>query len=121
MASKCRKRDGIMAKISKVKEYAARYLHEVIGMEVTNIAKEIDVTAESIKQALHIDPEGRANIKTASSSTKDSSFIQQTCSKGTKNVTIMTEGAAQLADEAAKAARNTTNTKFDSCIRRSRD
>lgn len=104
-----------MKKISKIKEYAARYLYEVLHMELSTIAKEIDVTQKTLSEILNI-PENnnQANIKTASS--KTSSFITQTAVKGTKNVTIMTQGASQIGDE----TKNKSNKKFESSIYRPR-
>ena len=46
------KRDGIMAKVSKVKEYAIKYLKEVIGMDNKQIANELKITQETVKDIL---------------------------------------------------------------------
>lgn len=104
-----------MKKISKIKEYAARYLYEVIGMEIETISKEIDVTKETLTSILGAkDTNSNPNVKTVSS--KASSFINQTAAKGTPNVTIMTQNGSQLGDQQTK----TTNKKFESSIYRPR-
>lgn len=102
-----------MKKISKIKEYAARYLYEVIGMEIENISKEIEVSKETLAVVLE-NSKQNANIKTVTS--KTDSFINQTAVKGTKNVTIMTQNGSQLGDTSNKS----TNSKFESFIYRPR-
>lgn len=94
-----------MKKLSKLKEYAARYLHEVINMELSEIGKEIGASVESIVGTLGLNEEKAKtnNIKTVT--TKANSFITETAVKKTKNVTIMTQAASQAGDE----AKNKTN------------
>jgi len=106
-----------MKKISKIKEYAARYLHEVIGMKLEDISKEVGVSSTTLSEVLNIPEKIAADIKTAKSSAKkDSAFIKHTASKGTKNVTIMTETASALGDE----HKPSTNSKFQSAVYRPR-
>ena len=114
MAKECRKRDGIMAKVSKVKEYATRYLQEVIGMEEKQIAKELKLTQETVKDILGTESPHKANIKTATS--KTDSFIRETAVKRTKNVTIMTEAASQTTDN----EQNKINPKYSNSINQAR-
>jgi predicted transcriptional regulator len=114
MVEKCRKRDGIMAKVSKTKEYATRYLKEVIGMEYKQIAKELNMTQEVVRNILGEESPHKANIKTTSS--KTDSFIRETAVKKTKNVTIMTEPASQAGDD----QENKINPKYEKVIYRPR-
>lgn len=86
-----------MAKVSKTKEYAVRYLKEVIEMEDKQIAKELKVTQETVATILGTENPNKANIKTATS--KTDSFIRETSGKRNKSVTIMTESASQSGDE----------------------
>lgn len=103
-----------MAKVSKVKEYAARYLKEVIGMEEKQIAKEVSLTVETLQTIFETENSNNANIKTVSS--KTDSFVQETAVKRTKNVTIMTEAASQLAEQQDKPV----NSKFENAVYRPR-
>jgi len=102
-----------MKKISKINEYAARYLYEVIGMEIKNISEEINISVETLESILENSQPPNQNIKTKSS--KTNSFIRETAVKGTKNVTIMTEAASQL-----NAGNKSNNSKFESSVYRPR-
>lgn len=104
-------------KISKIKEYAARYLYEVIGMEIDSISEEVNVSTETLTDLLDQSKRGEANIKTVTSPSNKNKFIRETCVKGTKNVTIMTEGASQLGGNSEKTS---VNSKFESSVYRPR-
>jgi len=115
MVKKCRKRDGIMAKVSKIKEYATKYLKEVIGMDNKQIANELKLTQETVKDILGTESSRNATIKTATS--KADSFIRETAVKKTNNVTIMTETASQTTD----GKQTTLNSKYSNAINKARE
>mgnify|MGYP002843646942 FL=1 len=116
MVEKCRKRDGIMANVSKTKEYAIRYLKEVIEMENKQIAKELKVAQETVDNILGQEKPNKATIKTATS--KTDSFIRETAGKKTNNVTIMTQAASELSDSKPKS--NTISSKYTNAIKKAR-
>lgn len=107
----------MMTKISKTKEYAARYLKEIIGMNDEDISKEIQLSIDSIKQIFQQNNQQNENVKTVSS--KANSFISQTSAKGVKNVTIMTEGASRMGDD--KPVTNEIKTRYKNCIHKARE
>jgi len=115
MVKKCRKRDGIMAKLSKTKEYAVRYLKEVIEMEDKQIAKELNLSLQSVQDIVGVENSDKANIKTVTS--KADSFIRETSQKRTKNVTIMTQAASQLTDD----RQGNTNPRYKNAINKARE
>jgi hypothetical protein len=87
-----------MKKLSKLKEYAARYLHEVINMDISEIGKEIGASVESITTTLGLN-ENKTNNNIKTVTNKANTFINETAVKRTKNVTIMTQSASQAGDE----------------------
>lgn len=109
-----------MAKLSRVKEYAARYLHEHVKMDLKDIAKELDVTEETVKTTLEIEAT-ETPLKTVTSKTSD--FINETAMKGTQNVMIMTEAASTRSDIAKKSLRDNAgpNSKYENVIRKARE
>lgn len=115
MVKKCGKRDGIMAKVSKTKEYAVRYLKEVIQMEDKQIAKELNLSEQTVVDIVGVESSNNANIKTVSS--KADSFIQETSGKRTKSVTIMTQAASQLTDD----KQSNINSKYKNAINKARE
>ena len=52
-----------MAKVSKVKEYATKYLKEVIGMDNKQIANELKLTQETVKDILGTESSRNSTIK----------------------------------------------------------
>ena len=108
-----------MKKLSRVKEYAARYLHTEMNMDFKAIAKELNVTEDSVKNTLEVQ-EKESPLKTVTSKTTD--FINETSMKGTQNVMIMTEGASQRLDNIQEKNRSAApNSKYESVIRKARE
>ena len=108
-----------MKKLSRVKEYAARYLYNDMNMDFKAIAKELSVSEETIKNTLEVAKE-ESPLKTVTSKTTD--FINETSMKGTQNVMIMTEGASQRLDGIAEKQRSTgPNEKYTNVIRKARE
>lgn len=106
-----------MTKISKTKEYAVRYLKEVIEMENKQIAKELKVAQETVDNILGEEKPNKATIKTASS--KTDSFIRETAVKKTDNVTIMTQAVSELSDSKRKS--DTISSKYTNAIKKARE
>jgi predicted transcriptional regulator len=107
-----------MKKLSRVKEYAARYLHKDCSMSFKEIAKELAVTEETVKNTLEIETK-ESPLKTVTSKTSD--FINETSMKGTQSVMIMTEGASQQLDGISETHRSAPNTKYENVIRKARE
>tara|TARA_Y100000401_G_scaffold83119_1_gene68473 strand:- start:603 stop:932 length:330 start_codon:yes stop_codon:yes gene_type:complete len=109
-----------MKKLSRVKEYAARYLLSEVKMDCKAIAKELGVTEETIRNTLEM-PKEESPLKTVTSKTSD--FINETSMKGSQNVMIMTEGASQKLDGIAEKQRaeNGPNSKYENVIRKARE
>lgn len=106
-----------MAKINKVKEYASRYLKEVIGMSDEDISKEIGISVDAVK-GIFVQSSENQKLKTVTS--KANSFINQTAAKGVKNVTIMTENASRMCDD-NKQSSNETRVRYKNCIHKARE
>ena len=108
-----------MKKLSRVKEYAARYLYTEVKMDFKGIAKELNVTEESVKNTLEVQ-EKESPLKTVTSKTSD--FINETSMKGTQSVMVMTEGASQKLDGISEKQRSDgPNTKYSNVIRKARE
>ncbi len=108
-----------MKKLSRVKEYAARYLYTEVKMDFKGIAKELNVTEESVKNTLEVQ-EKESPLKTVTSKTSD--FINETSMKGTQNVMVMTEGASQKLDGISEKQRSDSpNPKYTNVIRKARE
>lgn len=86
-----------MAKISKTKEYAIKYLlnHEKKNPE--EIASELKLPLADIMQIVK-----SVNEKSKNKNKITDAMIRHTSAKKDNNVSIMTEGAAQLSDEFIK-------------------
>lgn len=84
-----------MAKISKTKEYAIKYLSTYAKKEAGDIAKELKVSLAEVEKVL------KTSSKTAPAKTDKTKdlMIRQTSAKKMNTVSIMTEAAAQLSDE----------------------
>lgn len=86
-----------MAKISKTKQYAIKYLSDYGKKSPEEISSELKLPlAEVIKVVGESQPKSKSKDKTADL------MIRHTSSKKTNTVSIMTEGAAQLSDEFVK-------------------
>lgn len=96
-----------MKSVTKLHEYAARYLYQTIQMEVKNIAKEIGLTQKQVEKILNIS-KNAANIPTTTSSTenRDPALIVNKTQGNRGGVTIMTAAASTKADEVNKKSEN---------------
>lgn len=88
-----------MAKLSKTKEYAIRYLFDHAKKSVKDIATELKVSVSEVERVVKTKQPKTAKAKT--DKTKEL-MIRQTSSKKINSVSIMTEAAAQLSDEFIK-------------------
>lgn len=88
-----------MAKLSKTKEYAIKYLSIYGKQSDEDISKELKVSVADVKKVLKSSVSQTAPAKT--DKTKDL-MIRQTSAKKMNTVSIMTEAAAQLSDEFIK-------------------
>ena len=86
----------------RIKEYAIRYLSEVMDMPSESIAKELKMTIKSIdKVILKKEAAKCEKIETPVSTTKKA-MIRHTSGKNSNSVSIMTEAASQLGDHFKK-------------------
>lgn len=88
-----------MAKLSKTKEYAIRYLLD-IKKTPAEISKELKISIEDVNDVV-----GEKSAPAKTDKTKDL-MIRQTSVKKSNSVSIMTEAAAQLSDEFVKSMNN---------------
>lgn len=88
-----------MAKLTKTKEYAIKYLSICGKQSDEDISKELKVSVADVKRVLKSSSSPVAPTKT--DKTKDL-MIRQTSAKKMNTVSIMTEAAAQLSDEFIK-------------------
>lgn len=92
-------------KKTKEVEYAVKYLYDIKKLTPTQISLELGV-AEAIV-------DGIINAPTESTPRQESKsqklMIRQTASKKINNVSVMTEAASQVNDEAVKNFGNTTS------------
>jgi phosphohistidine phosphatase SixA len=86
-----------MAKISKTKEYAIKYLSTYGKKDAEDIAKELKLSLADVNKVL----QSSCKAPTKTDKTKDL-MIRQTSAKKSNTVSIMTEAAAQLSDEFIK-------------------
>jgi hypothetical protein len=98
-----------MAKLSKTKEYAIRYLSDNMGLNAQQISKELKLSIEDIEKIL---PPMKESLK--EDKTKDLR-ISQTAVKKINSVSIMTEAASQVNDEMIKNM-NTSGRNLNSVI-----
>lgn len=87
-----------MAKVSKTKEYAIKYLADHAKKSPKEISTELKISLADVEQVLGEKPK---TAKAKTDKTKDL-MIRQTSAKKTNTVSIMTEAAAQLSDEFVK-------------------
>jgi hypothetical protein len=87
-----------MAKISKTKEYAIKYLFDHAKKSVKDISTELKVSVSDVERIVGTKPK---TAKAKTDKTKDL-MIRQTSAKKMNTVSIMTEAAAQLSDEFIK-------------------
>lgn len=85
-----------MAKISKTKEYAVRYLSEYDKKSPEEISSELKLPLTEVIKIV-----GESKTKNNKDKTTDL-MIRHTSGKKTNTVSIMTESAAQLSDEFVK-------------------
>jgi hypothetical protein len=110
MVTQCRKRDGIMAKLTKTEMYAIRWLnHE--GVNSAKIAEELSLLENDVIKTIEKNSRSKKEdeedkIKTGKSSTASRSqnlMIRETSAKKTNNVSIMTGAASMMNDELMKS------------------
>lgn len=102
-----------MAKLSKTKEYAVKYLHSQ-NKSVEEIAAELKVPLKTVKELCK-----PPKVEKPKDKTKDL-MIRQTAGKKMNSVSIMTEAAAQLGDEFMKGV-DAIRKRTESFIFRPRD
>lgn len=105
-----------MAKISKTKEYAIKYLSNTMKMSPDIISKELNISLADIQNVLNTEAETTNNKKDKISKSHQM-MIRHTRDKKTNNVSIMTEGASQFNDAMrdkiqAKASRSSKDAIF---------
>lgn len=112
MAIQCRKRDGVMPKITNVQKYAILWLdHSKNSIE--EISKELNLTEKQINSVLsnNVKKEG---VQTKSSPVNGSNsknlMIRETANKK-KHVAIMTKESSMINDESKKKNIELKNTK----------
>lgn len=87
-----------MAKISKEKEYAIKYLLSQ-GKSVEDVANELTVKANQVEKFV----EKQETVAPAKTDKTKDLMIRQTSSKKTNSVSIMTQAASQVGDEFYKS------------------
>ena len=98
MVIQCRKRDDIMAKLSKSNFYAIQWLSSQ-GKSPSEIAQELNISEKQVESnitAQATQPADQSKI------TPKNLMITQTSGKGTNTVAIMTKQASELGDELKK-------------------
>ncbi|NBU33452.1 hypothetical protein EB118_23385 [bacterium] len=88
-----------MTKVTKIHEYAVKYLHSVLQMETKTIAKEIGLTKKQVENVLQLSKNN--SIPTNISSTDNELVLNKTQSNN-KGVSIMTQAASTKGDEVIK-------------------
>jgi hypothetical protein len=91
-----------MAKLSKTKEYAISYLHSK-NIDATKIATELKIPIDQVNKFIKTLPVD--DVEKTSPAKKDKTknlMIRQTSGKKSNTVSIMTEAASQVLDEAYK-------------------
>jgi hypothetical protein len=110
-----------MKNISKLQEYAIKYLYEVIKMEPKTIAKELGVTPKAVQKTLNIQATTNNSIKTVTSSVENTSLIGNKTMSNRSGVTIMTEAASTKSEEIRKQLGQTISRTARNAIYRPRD
>lgn len=106
-----------MAKITKTKEYAIRYLFNYAKKTPEDIAAELKIPLKNVQDIIGT----KTKIsKTKTDKTKEL-MIRQTSAKKNNNVSIMTEAAAQLSDEFVKNMDSKNKERTAKYIYRPRD
>lgn len=95
-----------MAKTNKRKEleYAVKYLHDTMKLDIKAIALELGVAEAVVDGILSQQP---TEPKAKKVSKSQNLMIRHSSAKKNNNVSIMTEGASQLNDEFKKSINNT--------------
>jgi hypothetical protein len=106
-----------MSKITKIHEYATKYLYATLKMDPKTIAKEVGLTKKQVDNILDI---SNANsIPTTTSSTDSELIINKTQSQN-KGVSIMTQAASTKGDEVIKQLGNVVSRTARNAIFRPR-
>jgi hypothetical protein len=94
-----------MKSVTKLHEYAAKYLFHTINMETKNIAKEIGLTQKQVEKILHIEKKvSSIPITTCNADNKEPDLIIKKTQGNRGGVSIMTSAASSKADEINKNA-----------------
>ena len=103
-----KERSNIMSRLNKTQVYAIRWLNYE-GKSPESISTELDITIKQVlstleKYAASVDDkkESKLDTKKEPVSTSKNLMINQTSSKQTKNVMIMTKEASAMNDELKK-------------------
>jgi hypothetical protein len=103
MVKQCRKRDDIMARISKVQTYAVKWLSQE-GKTPDEISEELKLSSDQVKKILEknnsVNKDG-SSIKTTQEpavSKSKNMMINTTMGKQSKTVSIMTREASEYND-----------------------
>jgi hypothetical protein len=108
-------------KVSRVEEYAIRYLYDTIKMDVDTISKELNISVSSITKLVD-DNKNPANIPTATSNTNHTDkniVLNQTQNKNT-GVSIMTQQGSIAGDGVYNSTQDTVSRTARNAIYRPR-
>ena len=103
-----KERSNIMSRLNKTQVYAIRWLNyedkspESISAELDITIKQVLSTLEKYATSVDDKKESKLNTKKEPVSTSKNLMINQTSSKQTKNVMIMTKEASAMNDELKK-------------------
>lgn len=109
-------------KVSRVEEYAIKYLYDVIKMDVDTISKELGIAVSSIKKFVG-NNQPQANIPTATSktsSTLDKDVVLTQTQNKNSGVSIMTQQGSIAGDGVYKNATETVSRTARNAIYRPR-
>ena len=99
-----------MAKLSKTKQYAITHLYHK-NIDAKKIASELKIPIADVNQFIKtIKSEDSETTAPAKKDKTKSLMIRQTSGKKSNTVSIMTEAASQVLDEAYKAMQPNTKT-----------
>lgn len=107
-------------KLTKVQEYAVKYLHEVIKMTPKTIAKELKISITRIEQFLGTHAKKTKKIVTQQTNT-DHADVNDTKKSKRNGVSIMTESVSKQGDDLYKKLINVVSRTARNAIFRPRD
>jgi selenocysteine lyase/cysteine desulfurase len=99
-----------MKAITKIHEYATKYLHDILKMEPKNIAKELEITVKQVQKILNIPNKQNKTIPTVTSNADNKDHLMINKTLGNRSgVSIMTGAASAKGDELMKNAEPTVS------------